>query len=182
MIDVLNIWKTTLAKIPKVPDKSFGLNFAKWYFDRIKKIEPKPSVLTPVGFKFPFPTPLFANELEKLPPVPTSLAGITGFANAWEKAIKATVPVLQPGTVFGAPSPSTTFSAIASTVIDPASIVAGKAKLLELVTAPPVADATMSQFAVKFREATLLLTITVTGTNSDTPTPAPLTAPNVPLV
>src|SRR5690606_16770869 len=121
---------------------------------------------TSVGFLFPFPIPLFASQLQSLPPTPSALAGILGFATAWETAILATPIVVGPGSSVGSPSPPTTFSVVASTILTPASIAAGKAKILELVTAPAVADATQSEFPVKFREATLLLKFTSTGLDS----------------
>ena len=80
--------------------------------------------------------------------------------------------------------PNTIFSVVNTTVIDPTSIALGKAKILELVTAPPVSDPQLSQFPTKFREATLLLTITVSGLDSTPPGgggPLPLVAANIPI-
>ncbi len=54
--------------------------------------------------------------------------------------------------------------------------VLGKAKVQELASSVPVADASNSDFPVKMREAFLLLTGTVTGTNSVIPIPGPLVA------
>lgn len=181
-IDPLSTWKTTLAALPKTADNSWADNFANWYADRIAGITTDPSALVPTGFVFTFAKPIFKTQLLALTPTPSALAGITGFANAWETALNATTVVVAPGTFKPPSSPATIFSVVASTIIDPASIAAGKAKIIELVTAPPVDDAMNSQFPIKFRDATLLLTIIITGTNSATPTPSPLTVSNVPLV
>lgn len=183
-IDVLQIWKDELANLPKVGDNSWVTNFSTWYADRIVNIEPDPSFLVPIGFIFTFAKPVFETQLLTLTPTNDQVAGITGFANAWEAALLASTIVIAPGTYIPPATPATTFSIVASSIIDLTSIALGKAKLLELVTAPPVADAQNSLFPVKFREATLLLTITVSGTNSVSPPagPNPLIATNVPLI
>ena len=188
MIDPLNVWKSTLKDLPKVDNPIWAINFANWYGDRIQNIEPDPTKLQPAGFVFIFNRVLFASLLSALPPTPSQPAGIAMFAAAWEAAILTTVfPATlsaSSGTVVPPPSPATTFSVVNSVILDPASVAAGKAKILELASAPLTGDATESQFPVKFREATLKLTITVTGLDS-TPTPAgplPLTAPLVPLI
>lgn len=181
MIDPLSTWKSTLAALPKVANTSWALNFANWYSDRIVAIEPDSTALTAAGFTFTFAVGIFATQLTALTPTASAVAGITGFANAWESAILASVAVVPPGAFVPPSSPPTLFSAVASTIIDPSSIALGKAKLLELITAPQVDDPNSSQFPVKFREATLLLSITATGTNSITPTPTPLVAALVPL-
>lgn len=182
MIDPLSTWQSTLAALPKVGDNSWALNFANWYAGRIAAIQPDPTKLVATGFVFTFQSPTFASNLQTLGPTASATAGITGFADAWLTAMDASTAVVAPGTFKPPSSPATTFSIVASTVIDPASKTAARAKLLELITAPPVADPLLSQFPVKFREATLLLTITVTGTNSASPTPAPLTVSAVPLI
>lgn len=181
-IDPLSTWKSTLAALPKVADTSWAANFAAWYAGRIVAITTDPASLVPTGFVFTFNQALFASQLIALTPVNDALSGITGFANAWEAAILATTVVVAPGTFQPPTSPATLFSVIATTVIVPASIAAGKAKIIELASSPPVADVNDSEFPLKFREATLLLKINVTGTNSVTPTPGPLSVLNVPLI
>lgn len=189
-IDPLATWRSTLAALPKVADNSWATNFAAWVADRINnKITTNPTNLTlasPLVFVFPQAT--FATQLVALTPTGNALAGITGFADAWKAAIDT---VLFPATLNVAPgafvppaTPATTFSTVTSVLLDPASVTAARAKIIELATAPPVADVNDSEFPVKFREAFLLLTITVSGLDS-TPTPAgplPLTVPNIPLI
>lgn len=180
-VDPLSTWQSTLAALPKVSTNSWASNFASWYAGRIVAIKPSTSALTASGFLFTFPTAAFASQLQSLPQTTSQLSGIQGFANAWAVAIASTVVFCAPGTFKPPTTPATLFSVVATTTIDTASITAGKNKILELATSPPVSDPTMSDFPVKFRAATLLLTITVMGTNSVTPTPGPLTVPTVPL-
>lgn len=181
-IDPLSTWQATLAALPKVSDNSWAPNFAAWYANRLTGITTNPLFLVPVGFVFTFAQSTFASELQGLTPVTTSLAGITNFANAWETALNSTTVLLAPLSFKPPSTPATLFSVVASTTIDTASIAAGKNKLLELIAAPPVDDPTLSQFPIKFREATLLLTITAIGTNSIVPVPTPLTVPLIPLI
>ena len=186
-IDPLSVWKTELANLPKVSDSSWALNFANYYADRLINITTNSSQLVPSGFVFTFSVSTFQSELVSLPPTDDPIAGATSFANAWETALNASTAIVAPGSFIPPTSPMTLFSSIISTVIDPTSIAAGKAKLLELVSAPPVADPQNSLFPVKFREATLLLTITINGLDSQPPPaagpgPQPLTAANVQLI
>jgi len=182
MIDALPVWKSTLAALPPTTG-AWSPAFSAWYAGRIIAISPDPLVLVPAGFLFTFNVATFSTMLSALAPVPTAAAGILGFANAWEAALLASTAIMGPGSALVPPSPATIFSVVILTVIDPASIALGKAKLLELATAPPETDANDSLFPEKFRDATLLLTITVTGLNSIPPIvgPLPLTAPMVPL-
>lgn len=183
----LQNWKDTFANLPKVADTSWAANFAAAYAGLITGITTDPAALVPTGFLFTFAQPVFAAQLLALTPVGDALSGITGFAAAWEAALLASVALVLPASFVPPTSPATLFSAVTTTTITPVSIAAGKAKILELVTAPPVADAQDSQFPIKFREATLLLKITVVGLNSLPPPPAgpgpqPFTAANVPLI
>lgn len=190
-VDDLSIWKDTLALLPKVADTSWALNFANWVAARVILIEPDPTQLLlasppPVGFTFIFNSALFSSNLLSLTPVNDALSGISGFADAWANTVKSIIYPVGINVLMGASapptSPATTFSIIASVSIDPASIELGKAKLLELVTAPPVADPKDSLFPVKFREAFLELKINISGTNSVAPTPAPLNLTNITLI
>ena len=181
-VDILQDWKDTLAALPKVADTSWAATFAEWYADRVINIETSPALDTTTGFTFPFAEAVFAAALIALTPTTDALAGITGFANAWESAILLTIPTVAPGAFIPPSTPATLFSVVTGTIIDPASTALGKAKIIELASASPVPDPQDSEFPVKFRDATLLLTITVTGLNSVSPTPGPLVAAAVPLL
>ena len=186
MIDPLDKWKKTLNDLSKSSDPVWATKFANWYAERIANIAPDPSFLTAVGFVFAFPTPAFASALMALPPTTSAPAGIAGYAAAWETSILSIVyPVgisVSSGSSIPPTAPPTTFSAVTSVLIDPSSIAAGKAKILELINSKPVSNSNDSQFPIKFREATLMLKINVSGMNSQPPTPVPLVAMNVPLV
>lgn len=180
-IESLQTWKNELENLPKVTTPVWALNFANWYADMIRGIESDPISFQAVGFSFSFPTSAFASALSALPPTTDPASGILGFASAWESAILSTMVSVAPGSIIPPPSPPTTFSVVTSSLIDPSSILAGKAKILELVDVSVVGE---SQFPIKFREATLLLTFTVAGLDS-TPSPSgplPLTASNIPFI
>ena len=186
-VDLLSTWKSTLAALPQVADTSWAANFANWYAGRIAGIITDPTKLVPTGWTFTFNKSLFTSGLLGLGPTPSAIAGITAFANAWLAAMQASTALMAPGSFVVPTSPKTLFSVVTTTTIDAASTLAAKAKLLELITAPTVDDANNSQFPVKFREATLLLTVTVVGLDSEPPPsagpgPQPLTASAVPLV
>lgn len=189
-IDALQVWKDTLAALPKVADPSWALNFAGWVADRVPNITPDPSILdASAGFTFVFAEPIFAAALVALPPSPSAILGVTGFALAWETAIltnifPATLNVAAGAKRNGSSAPADTFSVVTSVLLDPVSIVAAKAKIIELAAAAPVSDPQDSEFPIKFREAFLLLKINVIGLDS-TPTPAgplPLVVMGAPLI
>lgn len=184
MIDDLDTWKSTLNALPKVADATWTGTLAAWYAARLAAIETDPNFLIPVGFVFVYPTAAFAAALASIPPINTQVAGVTEFSNAWATALAgliypATLAVATGSTGPSPPTPATTFSAVASVIIDPLSIAAGQLKIMELGSAEPTADPDGTLFPEKFRDATLALKIIVTGTNSVAPTPGPLviTAP-----
>jgi hypothetical protein len=185
-INPLSTWKSELAALEKVGDSTWATNFAQYYADQIAGIEPDPLTLSAVGFTFTFNTSVFASGLLSLPPSDSAATSALGIANAWEAAILGSIVVVGPGSSIQPATPSTTFSVVFTTIIDPVSIAAGKAKVLELASATPVEDPNDSIFPEILRDATLLLTITVTGLSSDLPPPGgpgplPLTAPLVAL-
>ena len=199
MIDNLATWRSTLAALPKVSDNSWAANFAGWVADRLspvtavdtKGIETDPLVLTlvsppPAGFVFTFPEASFATALQALSPTTDASAGIQSFADAWEDALNSLVFPASLSVTLGAfappTSPTTLFSSVTMVTLVPASITAGKNKIIELATSTPVDDPNLSEFPVKFREAFLLLKIKVVGLDSTTPTPVPLTVDNIPLI
>jgi hypothetical protein len=183
-INPLNLWKSSLADLTPVDDTSWAANFATWYADNIASISPDPASLVAPGFTFTFQQSIFQAQLLTLMPTPDALLGITGFANAWEAAILSSIVVVAPGAFIPPTAPTTLFSVVISTIIDPASIVVAKTKILDLATAEPVANVNDSKFPEIFREATLQLKINVIGLDSTPPpaSPLPLTAMNVPLV
>lgn len=184
MIDVLPIWIKELVNLPEVNNPAWSTNFANYYADRIVGIQTDPSALTS-ALVFTFAKPIFQAQLMAAAPSTSPAAGIASFATAWQLAMLASVAVVPPAAFIPPATPATIFSVVFSTTINPASIMAGKAKIMELAMAPQVGDASMSQFPIKFREATLLLKVDVTGLDSTTPDnggPLPLAAMGIPLV
>lgn len=187
-VDILTTWKSTLFALPNVGSSIWSTNFSQWYADRIANIEPNPTSLVPTTFVFTFPVSTFATALAALTNTNNATTGITGFADAWKSAIQTMAFPATLSVATGAFEPpatsASTFSSVASVVIDPASITAAYNKILELATSPNVSgDA--SEFPKKFRDATLLLTITVSGDDSTTPGdggPLALTVANIPLI
>lgn len=170
-VDALAVWQTELRDLSKTEDNTWAGNFSFWTNDRTTS---KMGLLIIDQFIFTFARAVFESALLPLGPTPSALIGITAFANAWETAINASTVVVPVGASIGTPSPATTWSAVFSTIILVPSIALAKAKILELITAPVVADALNSQFPIKFREAFLLLQIQVTGLDSTPPLAGPL--------
>jgi len=185
MIDPEPAWLATFITIPKVSTDIWATNFANWVEPHVVSAE-----LTGViaaSDPFTFNKAVFETALKLLGPESTAIAGIQGFADAWETAILASTLVVSAGDSLGAPSPPTIWSVVAASIIDPPSILLGKAKILELVSSAKVPDASDSDFPKIFRAAFLLLTGTVTGLDSQLPPPAgpgpqPLVASSVPLI
>jgi len=182
-VNPLNDWKSKFKDMPKSNSAAWGKNLADLYSELIQNIETDPTALQSV-LTFTFQKPIFASLMMSMPPVTSSQAGALGVATAWETAILASTVAVANGAIIPPPSPATTFSVVASSVIDPQSIIGAKKKILELASAKPTSKSEDAKMPVILREATLLLTITVTGTDSTPPPsgPLPLTAPNIPLV
>ena len=185
-ISPLNKWQNDLALVPQVNDPSWSQNIANWYASEMASISPDPTYLIASGFLFVFPAPIFASGLASAVPSTAPEVGTQIIATAWETAMLSVVyPAslfLAPGTIQPPASPATTFSAITSVIINPASLQAGKAKILQLSSAKVVKNAKESAMATKLREATMQLKIDITGLNSVAPTPAPLVVAGVPLI
>jgi hypothetical protein len=181
-IEPLQVWKDEFEKLPKVKDPSWAQTMANWYADMIAGIEPDPTILNSPGFTFTYNPAIFAAAMVSIPPSVDPVSGVALIATAWESSMVAAIALALPGTILLPPSPATTFSVVTSTLIDPPSILAAKATLLGLATAPKTNKGNDSQYPVKLREATLQLTITISGMNSVVPTPAPLVAASIPLI
>ena len=176
-LEALSDWKTTFASdMVPVSDASWPDTMTDWYVARIDTpllslpgltlaVPPLPVTFGAAAFKA-----IFSSLAQPI----TQVAAMNIIANAWEAGLLATTVLVKPLDSIGVPSPATTWSAVTTSVFDPASIALGKAKILELIGAPNADNAEDSLTPVKFREATLLLTVTTTGLNSVTPTAGPL--------
>lgn len=168
-LEALSIWQSTFkTELPPVKDGSWPDSMTNWYTDRFNT----PNLSLPGLVAVPDPTPAvygsaaFKALFSTLSPGLSQSAAMQIVASAWEAGLLASIVTVSAGSSIGSPSPTTTFSAVTTSVFDPPSIAAGKAKILELVGAANVKDALQAQMPVKFREATLLLTVTTTGLDS----------------
>ena len=183
MIDPLDTWLSTFEDLPKVTDSSWAKNMADWTADRVVEAE-LGGVLTATD-PFDFKKAVFQAALELSIPTLDPLTGITQLSLAWASAITASSTLLVfPGDSYGAPSPATTWSAVSSALIDPASIAAGQVLILSLIVSPPVTDPKLSQLPLKMYLAFLALKGDIVGMNSVPPIagPNPLSASGVPLL
>ena len=171
-IDALATWQSTFAAIPKVATTAWANNIANWVDARVTGKMSLPGIGGP-GFSFTYNKATFAAQLLSLAPTTNALAGITAFADAWLTAMNASTLATAPGSFIGTSTPATLWASVSSTIFVPASLTLGRAKILELATAPAVSDPLLSDFPIKFRAAFLLLTVTTTGVNSVPPPGGP---------
>lgn len=164
-------WRTAFGAMEKVADDSWKANLANTLDGLVTSKLSSPGLFDPddkPAAVFTFAKSTFQAALSDA--LPSTLQ------SALASALSASSIVVPTGSYIGSPGNlATTFSAVASAVLDPTSITAAAAKLLELLNQTPVSDPDQAPGPATFREAFLLLTMTTTGTNSVTPTPGPLT-------
>jgi hypothetical protein len=174
-LEALSIWKSTF-KAQVVPTAGPGWPdfLTDWYAQRFNTPMLSLPGLTIAGaLPVVFGSAAFRALYATLAAGLSQSAAVNIIANAWAAGLAASTVTVAPGSSIGTPSPATTFSTVATSIFDAPSILLGKAKILELIGAPNVADALDSQTPIKFREATLLLTVTTTGLNSLPPPGGP---------
>ena len=170
-IDVLQTWKDEWALLPKVSDTSWKQNLADYIAARVDG-KLKLQTYTPAGnIAFTFNKTTFIAALAGVDA--GTGTGISAIAAGVKNAVISGGLVLTAPISAGTPSPTNTFSIVASSVITAASSVLAEAKINELSSATPVSSASDSLFPVKLREAFLLLTADVIGTDTQAPTPQP---------
>ena len=174
MIDDLTTWRTTFQALAKVATSSWAANFAAWTAGRVVDAE-LDDINDSTPPTFVFAESVFKTQLESLVITDSYLTAATQFANAWETAILASSIDVEAGSSVGTSSPATTWSVVASSIIFPSSILAGKARIMDIQTAALVSSQYDSEFCVIFRDAFLLLQGKIDGLNS-VPTPVALTA------
>jgi len=175
--DDLLTWKSEWDLLP-LDDvgTAWSGNWAAYFAARNdSKLTFNPATIVGAPATFTFAQPAFQTPLAAgLPPDPTGASGIAAIASAWEASILASTMSALPGISVGAPSPATTFSAIASIVVEPTSLTAAKAALIAALTAaPPVSTPLSSAYPGAFRDAFLMLQYVITGTNSVSPPAGP---------
>lgn len=172
-IDSLGVFKSTFADLPKVSDASWASNMAAWVNDRVTN----KTVLSGGGGTVPIFTlnqAVLQAGLSSMSASTDQAASINLLANAFQSALTASTMVVATGFYFGSPSPTTTFSEVTTSLIDPASVLLAKAKILELIGAPNVSDPNDSLFPEKIRDCILALTVTTIGFDSTPPPTGPL--------
>ena len=177
MLEPLPLWKSTLKSVAFVDNGSWASNLASWLDQRTsRKLAVRPIIGNVI---FTFQRGLFETQLKSCAPIDIAMSASLKIASAWESAIMASPIIILPGSSLGAPTPATTWSVVAA-IIDPPSVMAGKALLIaKLASAAAVDDGGDSHMAEAFRSASQMLTVTATGINS-LPIPTPLLAPFTP--
>jgi len=169
-MDPLDVWQKEIQDI-----KPAKKNLTKELADKIDQRVTGKMVLSMLGgppAQFTWKKEIFVQLIENLPPSNDTVAGITMYCNAWEAATMASVLTVTPGAFIGAPAPPTLFSVVASTVLMPPSIAAGKKIIFDLLSsAVPVKNPKESKLAQAMFSAFSSLQGQVTGLDS-TPTPA----------
>lgn len=161
----LTDWQNDFAALPRVGDSSWKQNLGDYLSEQLDGI---------LNFDTYNNLPSFTFGVSAFVGGLTDTNGIVGLQAAFEAGVLASTWTIPIGTTFGAATPAETFSTAGVATVDAASIVAGKAKIAELSSAPKVGDPLLSEFPVKLREAFLALAYTITGTNSVAPTPGPI--------
>jgi hypothetical protein len=171
MLDPVSDWTSKFNNLPLVGDDTWAKHMAEAVDDLTTKKLEIPAVMG-VPAEFTFDVLTFETELRKLGPVPTALEGATNFATAWQLAITTSILIVKSGAYITLPLPANTWSVVASTVIDPASIGAAKTQLAnDILVIGPAESA--DDFAKAFREAFLNLTCSVVGLDSVSPPNGP---------
>jgi hypothetical protein len=180
MLGVVGDWTDKFNNLPKVGDTSWATNMANAVDElttgllEISNIKTIPAVFT-------FGKAAFEAALLPLAPVPLALTGATNFATAWETGINASTMTVSPGASVDLPAtPANTYSSVASTLIDVASVTSAKTNLIIAIAGIVPAD-NADAFATAFRNAFLELTCTTSGMNSVTPTPTALVNTSAPV-
>ena len=168
-IDPLATWQSTFAALPLVADDSWKANVSDWLDARIAGLAL--NGIGGPGLAFTFAKSSFQSALDPVDPALGN--GAVVLAAAFETSVLGSSYATGTGSYIGSATPTTTWSVVNSTIVDAVSVAAGKAKVLELLSAPIVDAAIDSDFPVKMREAFLLLTISTSGLNSVVPPAGP---------
>lgn len=184
MIDQKQQWIDKISKLKPVGDGDSG---AKALAEAVDSCVTKKAQLKGIQGKvtFTFQKKIFHTGLLAAVGTTDTAAGVEIFVTAWANAITASVMKVMPGAVYGSPTPATTFSAVASTTLDPPSLIKARNYLkAELLKSGFVSDAKKCKVGVALHQSFLALTYTIKGTDS-TPSPGgplPLTVPTRPLI
>jgi hypothetical protein len=185
MIDPESAWIDHVNKLP--PSKVAPAALQKLADAVDTGVSNKAELQGIVGtFAFTFNKAVFYASLQALVPTADPASGPASFASAWGQALMASIMVVPPGNSVGPASPPTTFSVVASTLIDPASLTLAQTYLqgqLVKAGANPVKMAEDGLIGPAIRQAFLKVTFSIIGLNSVSPPagPLPLLAPMNPV-
>jgi len=175
-LEAFTIWQSTfVAQVPPTDAPDWPDNLADWLAERLDT--PKLS-LPGITLAVP-PLPVVFGKAAFRSIYSTAAAGDTRetfaskLANAYEAGMQNATVTVKPGDSIGVPSPTTTWSVVASSVFDAPSIAAGKNKVLEIASAPDPEKPEDSAIIQKLYEAVGLLTVTTTGSDSVPPPSGP---------
>lgn len=170
----LPTWKSEFKNIPQDPATALegAQNIADWIDKQVtNKLTLGPPFVGSAVYAW---QPSIFAPLIILPPSPDPASGRTAMANAWQTATLAATMTVSSGSV-GPPSPPTLFSAPPVTVVDPPSVTAAYATLLQGILALPLApEIDLCTLPDLFFAAFASLTFTLTGLNSVPPPTGPL--------
>lgn len=172
-----SVFEQTLLALPKIATSNYS-GFAGWVASNTDSNLILTTILPYTSTLFVFNQSTLISNMATLTPTASQSAASTAFFDVFEQAILASVLTVLPGSFVGTASPATTYSAVASVIPDPPSLVAAKAAAVSYLNTTPMSF-TEPTMANAIRTYMLTLTYTVTGTNS-LPVPAPLVTPLVP--
>lgn len=162
-IQTITTWRNTFADIPLVATQLWKQNWADWIESNVSGM--KLAGYTPLNnVNFTFSKSTFASTLiDSVPGVDARI----NLANAYEAAVLASTMLITP------PLTSPAFTAVTSCIVDPASIVVGKTKILTTDITQVITDAKNATIVQSFYDAFKALTYTVVGVIGGNPTTLP---------
>lgn len=158
-ITTLTNWQNSFADIPLVTDQTWKTNWADWIAQNVNQM--KLAGWSPgTNITFNWNKALFVSSLPDSSP---AIDARIGLASAYETAILASSLVITP------PNASPPLDAVTAVIVDPASVVTGKAYILATDISTVTADAKNAKIVVEMRKAFAALKYTVTGTTGGNP-------------
>ena len=181
MIDPESKWTERFANLK--PD-GVGTSWAGKMASAVAEGVPSMGITGVTGsVSFTWQKSIFEGMIQAAVASPAAIAGAQVIANAWMSSVLSSVMMVASGAFVVASSPATTFSVVATSIIDPPSISIGYSALLSLLTSSvPVPDPNLNMMGIALYTAFKSLTVTITGINSVAPTPAPLIVPLLPVL
>jgi hypothetical protein len=159
-----NDWRAAFGEMPTVGDDTWKANLADTIDGLVTNLLSSPGLLNESGE----PAAVFTFGKSAFQ---AGLSGNTAAAisSAMQAGLTASTAVVAALSYTTPKTPATTFSAVATSIITPASIALATAKILQIAGKANVDDPLDSLVPPIFREAFLLLKLTTTGSDSSSP-------------